>query len=154
MRAAQPTRTSSGVLFMNSKRARASRPWLCLVFVPMLVLLMGARTVPLVDPAPILVPAGSPIKNVERSIKAGLVGRQWTIGVDEPGHIVAQLNLRTHMAKIDVAYDTSAIAMKYLDSSDLLFEDTKEGRVIHRNYLNWMQNLVTDISRNLQLSAP
>jgi len=141
---------------MNSQRARASRtrPWLCLVLVPMLALLMGARTVPLVDPAPILVPAGSAIKNVERSIKAALVGRQWVIGVDEPGHVVAQLNLRTHMAKIDVAYDTKVIAMKYVDSSDLLYEDTKNGRVIHRNYQNWIQNLVTDISKNLQLSAP
>jgi hypothetical protein len=141
---------------MSFQREPASRtrPWLCLLFVPLLALLMGARTVPLVDPAAILVPAGSPIKNVERSIKAALVGRQWVVGVDEPGHIVAQLNLRTHMAKIDVAYDTSAITMKYLDSSDLLYEDTKAGRVIHRNYQNWIQNLVTDISKNLQLSAP
>lgn len=39
-------------------------------------------------------------------------------------------------------------------SSDLMYEDAPSGRVIHRNDQNWIQNLVTDIARNLQLSAP
>jgi hypothetical protein len=131
-----------------------SRRWSALLFIPLFALLMGARQVPLTDPAPIAVPAGIALKDVGKSIKVALVGRQWLVSDDQPGHIAATLNLREHMAKIDVTYDEKAINLKYVDSKELLYEDKKGERLIHRNYLNWVQNLVTDISRNLQLSAP
>lgn len=128
-----------------------ARAWSGLLLISALVFMMGARQVPLVDPQPIAVPAGLKLEQVTKAIKAALVGRTWGITSEEAGHIVSTLNLREHMAKIDIAYDTQTIRIKYLDSGELMYADKKGQRVIHRNYLTWIQNLVNDIRRNLML---
>jgi hypothetical protein len=128
-----------------------ARAWSGLLLLAALVFLMGARQVPLTDPEPIAVPAGLRIEQVTKAIKAALVGRTWRVTSEEPGHIVSTLNLREHMAKIDIAYDVQTIRIKYLDSGELMYADRKGQRVIHRNYLTWIQNLVNDMSRNLTL---
>ena len=128
-----------------------ARAWSGLLLVSALVFLMGARQVPLTDPDPIAIPAGLKIDQVTKAIKAALVGRTWAVTSEEPGHIVSTLNLRTHMAKIDIAYDVQTIKITYLDSGDLLYAEKKGQRMIHHNYLNWIQNLVNDMNRNLTL---
>ena len=128
-----------------------ARAWSGLLLVSALVFLMGARQVPLTDPEPVAVPAGLKIEQVTKAIKAALVGRTWAITSEEPGHIVSTLNLREHMAKIDIVYDVQTIRIKYLDSGELLYAEKKGQRMIHHNYLNWIQNLVNDMNRNLTL---
>ncbi len=133
--------------------SRRARLWSGLLLLPVLALLMGARQVPLVNPDPIAVPAGLVEAKVARSIKAALVGREWVVSEEQPGKIIATLNLRSHMAKIDIAFDSKRVAIKYLDSRELMYAEKKGTTVIHRNYLSWIQNLVTDISRNMILTA-
>ena len=128
-----------------------ARAWSGLLLVSALVFLMGARQVPLTDPEPIAVPAGMKIDQVTKAIKASLVGRTWVVASEEPGHIVSTLNLREHMAKIDIVYDVQTIRIKYLDSGELLYAEKKGQRMIHHNYLNWIQNLVNDMNRTLTL---
>ena len=128
-----------------------ARTWSALLVAAVMVFLMGGRQVPLTDPDPIAVPAGLKVEQVTKAIKASLVGRTWALTQDEPGHIVSTLNLREHMAKIDIAYDVQTIKIRYLDSGELMYAEKKGQRVIHRNYLNWIQNLVNDINRNLTL---
>jgi hypothetical protein len=128
-----------------------ARAWSGLLLLAALVFLMGGRQVPLTDPEPIAVPAGLRVEQVAKAIKAALVGRTWGVTLEEPGHIVSTLKLREHMAKIDIAYDVQTIRIKYLDSGELMYADKKGQRVIHRNYLTWIQNLVNDMSRNLTL---
>ena len=128
-----------------------ARAWSGLLLVSALVFLMGARQVPLTDPEPVAVPAGLKIEQVTKAIKAALVGRTWAVTSEEPGHIVSTLNLREHMAKIDIVYDVQTIRIKYLDSGELLYAQKKGQRMIHHNYLNWIQNLVNDMNRNLTL---
>ena len=111
----------------------------------------GARQVPLTDPEPIAVPAGLKIEQVAKAIKAALVGRTWAVTQEDAGHIVSTLNLREHMAKIDIAYDLQTIKIKYLDSGELLYAEKQGQRMIHHNYLAWIQNIVNDINRNLTL---
>ena len=134
-------------------RSQRARLWSGLLLLPLLVLLMGARQVPLVDPDPIAVPAGLTEARVAKAIKAALVGRTWVISEEQPGKIVATLNLRTHMAKIEIPFDTKQVAIRYLDSSELMYGEKKGVKVIHRNYLSWIQNLVGDISRNMILAG-
>ncbi len=134
-------------------RSRWVRWWSGLLLLPLLALLMGARQVPLVDPEPFPVPAGLSEAKVVKAIKAGLVGRQWEITEEQPGKIISTLHLREHMAKISVEYNASKIAIRYLDSGELMYEQKKGVAVIHRNYLNWIQNLVNDIQRNMVLVA-
>ncbi len=133
--------------------SRRARLWSGLLLLPVLALLMGARQVPLVNPEPIAVPAGLTQAKVARSIKAALVGREWVVSEEQPGKIIATLNLRAHMAKIDVSFDTSKVTIQYLDSKELMYGEKKGTTVIHRNYLSWIQNLVTDISRNMILAG-
>jgi hypothetical protein len=55
------------------------------------------------------------------------------------------------MAKIDIVYDLQTITIKYLESGELMYAEKKGQRMIHRNYLNWILNLVNDMNRNLVL---
>ena len=129
-----------------------ARTWSSLLLVvSALVFMMGARQVPLTDPEPVAVPAGLKLEQVTKAIKAALVGRTWAVTSEEPGHIVSTLNLREHMAKIDIVYDLQTVKIKYLDSGELMYAEKKGQRMIHRNYLNWVQNLVNDMNRNLTL---
>ena len=128
-----------------------ARAWSALPLICILVFLMGARQVPLTDPEPLAVPAGLRTEQVAKAIKASLVGRTWNITQEEPGHIVATLNLREHMAKIDIVYDLQTVKISYLDSGELMYAEKKGVRMIHRNYLNWIQNLRNDMGRNLVL---
>jgi hypothetical protein len=128
-----------------------ARAWSALLLASTMVFLMGARQVPLTDPEPLTVPAGLKIEQVTKGIKASLVGRAWAITSEEPGHIVSTLNVREHMAKIDITFDVQTIKIRYLDSGELMYAEKKGQRMIHRNYLNWIQNLVNDMNRNLTM---
>jgi hypothetical protein len=128
-----------------------ARTWSALLLVSAAVFLMGARQVPLTDPQPIAVPAGLKVEQVSKAIRAALAGRAWAVSSDEPGHIVSTINVREHMAKIDIVYDLQTIKIKYLESGELMYAEKKGQRMIHRNYLNWILNLVNDMNRNLVL---
>jgi hypothetical protein len=128
-----------------------ARTWSALLLVSAVVFLMGARQVPLTDPQPIAVPAGLKVEQVSKAIRAALAGRAWAVTSEEPGHIVSTLNVREHMAKIDIVYDLQTITIKYLESGELMYAEKKGQRMIHRNYLNWILNLVNDTNRNLVL---
>jgi hypothetical protein len=128
-----------------------ARAWSGLLVLSALVFLMGARQVPLTDPEPIAVPAGLKLEQVGKAVKAALLGRAWAVTQENPGHIVSTINVREHMAKIDIVYDLQTVKIKYLDSGELMYAEKKGTRMIHRNYLNWIQNLVNDMNRNLTL---
>src|SRR5262249_4338049 len=122
-----------------------ARAWSGLLLVSALVFLLGARQVPLTDPEPVAVPAGLQLEQVATANKAALVGRTCAVTQEEPGHIISTLNLRQHMAKIDVVYDLQTVKIKYLDSGELLYAEKNGQRMIHHNYLAWIQNIVNDL---------
>jgi len=124
-----------------------------LLLIPVALLLMGARTAPLVDPDPIAVPAGLSVKDVSKAIRSGIAQRGWVVSKDEGGKIDAVLNLREHTARIAIAYDAKQVRPAYVSSDNLLYQEKKGARYIHRNYVKWMQNVVTDISRALQVAS-
>lgn len=125
-----------------------------LLALPFLVLLMGAAK-PIVDPAPIAVPAGMTAPAVSKAIRAALAGRGWVVDSETPGRIESTLNIRVHTVTLEVAYDTQAVNIRYLRSTNLDEETKKDGlKYIHRNYFNWLKNVQNDIARELQLAAP
>jgi hypothetical protein len=121
-----------------------------LLLLPVALLLMAAT--PLVDPAPIPVPAGLDAKAVATSIRLGGAQRGWIVTRQEPGAMELTLNIRTHMAKVGVKYDTQSIQLTYLESTNLDYEVKKGDRYIHRNYPKWVNNLVNDITMQLALA--
>jgi hypothetical protein len=128
---------------MKSRRFRAL--WLA----PLLVLSLAAAT-PLVDPAPLVVPAGLTEKQVEKAVRMGVVKRGWSITGQQKGYVEATLNVRQHMAKVGISYDTQRVSLQYLDSSNLDYAVKKDVPVIHKNYLKWANNVLLDINVELQ----
>lgn len=132
-------------------RARILKSW-WLLLVPALVLLMGFRQVPLVDPPPIAVPAGVTVAKVEQVIGTALAARNWRIVKHMPGEIDAVYDPRSFSVTIAVHYDAQKIQINYVTSSDLKYEEKNGVRYIHKNYASWIKNLVTDISNGLMLA--
>jgi hypothetical protein len=129
----------------------ACRKFRALILAPVLVLLMAAGPL-LVDPQPIPVPAGLSEKAVTQAVRVGVATRGWIVTRQDPGYLEATLHLRSHMAKIGISYDTGSVRIKYLESTNLDYEVKKDGAHIHGNYLKWVDNVVRDISAQLNLA--
>lgn len=104
----------------------------------------------LVDPPAISVPVGLNDKAVNKAIRIGAAQRGWVVSRQELGFIEATLNIRSHVAKVGITYDTGSIGIRYLDSTNLDYTVKKGVTRIHGNYLKWVNNLVRDISVQLQ----
>ncbi len=110
------------------------------------------RADPLVDPAPIPVPAGVDQPEVARAIGQALMYRNWMVTAQQPGRVDARLYLRGNRADIRIDYDASAVRIAYVDSRGL-DERSKDGvRQITGRYLVWMHYLSGDIATGLQHS--
>lgn len=77
-------------------------------------------------------------------IRAG-VGLGWSMRPVRPGLIEGRLALRTHVAEIDVTYDTRTYNITYRDSTNLDYDGTN----IHKNYNGWIMNLDRNIRSQL-----
>ncbi len=130
-----------------------TRRFLPVLWLPLLLLLMAFHQAPLVDPAPIAIPAKLSDKQVAKAIATALVHREWVINVNEPGKISATYAKREFSVRIGITYDQHEVHIKYLDSSNLKYEMKSGQQYIHVNYNSWIQNLVTDISGNLTVES-
>jgi len=123
-----------------------------LLLLPFLLTLTAFRQSPLVDPAPIPVSAKTTQDQAAKAIKMALLHRGWEATAEKPGEIDATLHLRDHVAEIAINYDATSIQIHYVNSTNLKYEVQKDGtRLIHTNYLSWIQNIVLDIKTNLIL---
>ncbi len=106
-----------------------------------------ARTKPVENIENVPIPVGLDMKTIGNAIVDGCAVRNWVAVEVEPGHMQCQLYLRTHMAKVDIRYDTNAFSITYADSENLKYDAAKNR--IHRNYNSWVQNLNGDIRNEL-----
>lgn len=118
----------------------------------MLALALGvprAQADPLVNPAPISVPAGVDQAAVGAAIKQALMYRNWAITAQQPGRVEATLYLRGNEARIRLDYDADRVRISYVGSHGL--EEGMDDGVaqIHGRYLTWIQYLSGDIRNNL-----
>ena len=132
-------------------RSRILKSWWVLL-VPALVLLMGFRQVPLVDPPPIAIPAGVHGAAVTHVIEQSLTTRGWRLAKVSPGEIEAVYNPRDFSVTIAVHYDAQKIQINYVTSENLRYEVKGGVRYIHTNYQSWIKNLVTDIQNGLMIA--
>ncbi len=107
----------------------------------------------LVNPAPVEVPAKLVEVQVVGGIKHALISRGWVVSGESKGKIDATLNIRSHVARIAIYHDLKQVRIEYVSSVNLNYKEKDGKRYIHRNYLSWINNLSTDISKNMQLSA-
>lgn len=127
--------------------------WLLLATFSLLGSLSGQAASLLIDPEPIAVPQKLVEFQVTSDIKRALVSRGWVVGEENPGQINATLNLRSHVARIAIYHDLKQVRIAYVSSENLKYREKDGIRTIHRNYLSWINNLTSDITKNMQLSA-
>jgi hypothetical protein len=127
---------------------RHSAKFAALVFA---LALAGCNTMPIqnVSDAPVTSASGTPLSNEQvrgAILRAGsTLGRQ--MRDDGPNKLMGTLQLRGHMAVVEIPYTSRSYSVKYRSSTGL---DEKDGN-IHKNYNGWIQNLTRGI--NAQLSA-
>lgn len=73
------------------------------------------------------------------AIKQAGISLGWIVKKAAPGHATAQLNLRNHMALVDIKYNQKEYSITYKNSIELNYD--KEKGTIHSNYNGWIQNL-------------
>ncbi len=112
----------------------------------------SAHADPLVNPAPIDVPAGLGQTAVQHAIKQALMYRNWAITAQQPGRVDATLYLRGNEARIRVDYDNQRVRVSYVDSRGLDAGPADGVQQINGRYLVWIQYLTGDIRTNLQHS--
>ncbi len=129
---------------------------LLIFLVASMVLLGGCRTGPPVfnvENATINTVSGTEpkLEDVTRAIisAAGNSNPPWNMQVIKPGHIVATLHNRTHMAQVDVEYTTKGYKITRKDSADLNYDPEKG--TIHSGYNKWVQRLDSNIRIKLNL---
>lgn len=122
------------------------------LLLPLLLVLMAFRQVPLADPPPIQVPQGMHEGQVENAIVEALNARGWSVGRHMPGEIDATYARRDFSVTIAVHYDRNQVQINYLNSSNLKYEVKNGVRYIHTNYPSWIQNLVTDINNRFAMA--
>lgn len=115
------------------------------------VAVSGCRTAPVynINGAPIA-PTGSTevtMEQVKNAIIRAGAGLGWQMKPIEQGHILGVLNLRSHVAKVDIRYDSETYSITYKDSTNLKYQDGK----IHSNYNGWIQNLDTAIQNHITM---
>ncbi len=76
----------------------------------------------------------------------------WKVTQDAPGHMVAEIKPRDkHFVAIDIYYDNDSYSIHYKASSNMKYN--AEQNIIHRNYNNWVSNLVKTIDSIIFLNS-
>jgi hypothetical protein len=75
----------------------------------------------------------------------------WTIANEADGRMELTRTVRgQHFVKVELTYDPRGYRVRYLESTNLLYEERKRFgaslRLIHKNYNNWIADLVSGIS--------
>lgn len=113
----------------------------------------GCRTAPLynVNNATIISPSEKPLtlKQIEKAIMIAGVNLGWQMEPIKEGHILATLELRTHVAIVDINYTPTTYSIIYKDSTNLKYD----GNNIHSNYNSWIQKLRKRINNQITLLA-
>ena len=90
------------------------------------------------------------LEQIEKAIVRGGSSRGWTMAPAGLGHVIGTLHLRSHVAIVDITFDTKTYNIKYKDSTNLKYRKESDGKeYIHSNYIGWIQNLRTSINREV-----
>jgi predicted porin len=116
-----------------------------------LVVLTGCRTATVynVMDNPVDIKKSVSDDKMYKAIKKAGLGLGWQITKVKPGLAQGQLNIRDHMATVEIPYNQDSFSITYKNSLNLNYDASKN--TIHSNYNGWVQNLSNAIS--LQLSA-
>lgn len=102
-----------------------------------------------VEDSPITTAESISMDHVERAIINAGTSLGWSINKQSQGHMIGKLALRSHLAVVDITYDTSMFSIQYKESVNLKYD----GANIHSNYNGWIQNLENAIRVQIAASS-
>ena len=128
-------------------RLFAALPFVTLLALPA----HAARTAPIYTPEAIQVPSGKNAEDVKKAVRKALFDKGWDTREIGPGHLQGKHSKtgkgRTHVAVVDVRFDSKSVRIGYKDSQELNYD--KESNSIHKTYNGWVRNLERNIRANL-----
>jgi predicted small lipoprotein YifL len=118
---------------------RVGATYLPVLAVCLLVLTGCGRNSPIynVPESTLNAPPNATMAQIEKAIVAAGTDLGWEIKPEGPGKATGTLKLRTHVAVVDIAYNTKTFSIQYKDSTNLNYSDGW----IHPNYSSWVRNL-------------
>lgn len=132
---------------------RALTQWIFLVVAMVLLVGCGGASVFNVTDASINPVSGKEptLDDVTRAIVSASTSSTpaWNMQVVKPGHIVATLHNRSHMAAVDIQYTTKGYSITLKETANLKY-DAEKG-TIHPGYNKWVQLLNSNIGAKLSL---
>jgi hypothetical protein len=103
--------------------------------------LAACTTAPIynVTDAPVTVTSGKALQpaQVRQAIITAGAALGWKMTDTSPGHLEGVLNLRTHVAVVDIPYSAKSYSILFKSGENLRAADG----TIHKNYNGWVQNL-------------
>ena len=69
----------------------------------------------------------------------------WTCRSNAEGQILGKLDIRKHQLRVDITFNEQEYSIDYKDSINLDYN----GKKIHRQYINWVTNLMRNIDAKL-----
>lgn len=89
-----------------------------------LLLLAACRMAPVynVESTPLGAPADTTIGEVTKAIREAGIGLGWQMILEKEGQITGRIFLRTHVAVVNITYDTKKFSIYYLESSNLNYD--------------------------------
>ena len=117
----------------------------------LVVSLAGCAGVPIMNVTDALTTNASGKAQSKEEVRAAILragaALGWQIKDEGPNTLVGTLQLRKHLAVVEIPYSTTNYSIKYRSSLNL----DEKGGAIHKNYNGWIQNLTRGI--NAQLTA-
>lgn len=86
-------------------------------------------------------------RDVRSAILQAGAAQGWQMKDIRPGLIVGTLNVRDHLAQVDIEYGRKTYSILYKNSYNLNYD----GANIHKNYNEWVQQLNTAINARMGL---
>lgn len=115
-----------------------------------LLVLSACRTTEVrnIESEPHFAPESATMAEIKKGIIRAGLHRDWLMQEIEPGHLEAKVDVRgKHSATVDIFFDKKKFSILYKDSQNMKYN----GNTIHSNYMNWVENLKTDIRKEMSL---
>ncbi|MGH9783383.1 MAG: hypothetical protein ACRD88_04290 [Terriglobia bacterium] len=100
-----------------------------------------------VSNAPIGSKSNPSLDDVGKAIQRGGAALGWQMRESKPGHILGTFSIRTHVAVVDINYNTNSFSIAYRDAINVPYD----GQNIHPEYNRWVQDLERRIRIELSL---
>lgn len=120
-----------------------------LALLTLLTLFACSTSVPIrnfdANPVPQMASGQHDLESIKTNILKACIKLGWTCRSNAEGQILGKLDIRKHQLRVDITFNEQEYSIDYKDSINLDYN----GKKIHRQYINWVTNLMRNIDAEL-----